>query len=244
MPAFVRPGKRRCYVNGMFTGLVEGTGKLRGRSRRGPGYRLDIATDLGPLELGESIAVSGACLTVAAMTHGAFEADISLETADKTTLGRVAPGGALNLERSLRLGDRLGGHLVSGHVDGVAVVRSVSAVGDAQRVVVAAPAELSPFIAAKGSVTLDGVSLTVNAVDGAELEIMLIPHTQQVTNLGRLAPGTEMNLEVDLLARYVVHYLQAAGGGSGQGGPPGTPGSGGGSTLKAALERAGLLRET
>ncbi len=231
----------------MFTGLVEGTGKLRSRARRGPGYRLEIETDLGPLELGESISVNGACLTVAAMTHGAFEADISLETADKTTLGRIGPGSSVNLERSLRLGDRLGGHLVSGHVDGVGVVRSVSAVGEAQRVVITAPAELAPFIAAKGSVALDGVSLTVNAVRGAELEIMLIPHTQQVTNLGRLAPGTEMNLEVDLLARYVVHYLEAAGGGSDQGGSPSTPGGGasgpgGGSTLKAALERAGLIR--
>ncbi len=219
----------------MFTGLVEGTGKLRGRSRRGPGYRLEIAMELGPLELGESIAVNGACLTVASMTQGAFEADISLETADKTTLGRLVPGSTLNLERSLRLGDRLGGHLVSGHVDGVARVRAVEQVGEAQRVVVSAPTELSPFIAAKGSVALDGVSLTVNAVDGAELEIMLIPHTQEVTSLGRLAPGTEMNLEVDLLARYVVRYLQTAGAGAAD-----TSGSG----LEAALERAGLLRES
>lgn len=224
----------------MFTGLVEGTGKLRGRARRGPGYRLEIATDLGPLELGESIAVSGACLTVAAMTSGAFEADISLETAEKTTLGRLAPGSTLNLERSLRLGDRLGGHLVSGHVDGVAVVRSVGAVGEATRVAVTAPAELSPYIAAKGSVALDGVSLTVNAVEGAELEIMLIPHTQAVTSLGKLRPGAEMNLEVDLLARYVVRYLQAAGGAAGEGGSPDAAGRG----LEAALERAGLLQKT
>lgn len=225
-----------CYVKRMFTGLVEGTGKLRGRSRRGPGYRLEIATDLGPLELGESIAVNGACLTVACMTQGAFEADISLETAEKTTLGKLVPGSALNLERSLRVGDRLGGHLVSGHVDGVAAVKAVEQAGEAQRVVVTAPAELSPFIAAKGSVALDGVSLTVNAVDGPDLEIMLIPHTQEVTSLGRLAPGTEMNLEVDLLARYVVRYLQTAGGEA--------DARAAGSGLEAALERAGLLRDS
>ncbi len=212
----------------MFTGLVETTGTLRERARRGPGYRLVIATGLGPLELGESIAVNGVCLTVAAHGAGCFDADVSLETADKTTLGRLPIGGAVNLERSLALGDRLGGHLVSGHVDGVARVTSVTNVGDALRVGVAAPKALSRFVAAKGSVALDGVSLTVNAVSGDDFEIMLIPHTQQLTNLHAIRPGSELNMEVDVLARYVVRYLESSGSES----------SGG---LQAALERAGLM---
>ena len=132
--------------------------------------------------------------------------------------------------------------MVSGHVDGVATVRSLGAVGEALRVVIAAPAGLAPFIAAKGSVALDGVSLTVNSVSGAEFEVMLIPHTQQVTNLAELRAGMEMNLEVDLLARYVVRYLQATSSGAGQGGsPPTAGGSEPGAGLEAALERAGLL---
>jgi riboflavin synthase len=210
----------------MFTGLVETTGKLRGRERRGPGFRLRIATELGPLELGESIAVSGACLTVVEHDASGFSADVSVETAEKTTLGRIGIGSAVNLERSLRLGDRLGGHLVTGHVDAVARVSSADPVGDALRVGVTIPAELAAFVAAKGSVTLDGVSLTVNERLPQGFEVMLIPHTREVTNLGAVRPGLEMNLEVDLLARYVVGYLTHA---------RETPG------LKAALENAGIL---
>lgn len=210
----------------MFTGLVETTGVLRAITPRGPGYRLSVDCDLGALELGESIAVSGACLTVAAIGPGGFEADISLETAQKTTLGTLSRGAALNLERSVRVGDRLGGHLVTGHVDGVATVGEVARVGEAVRVGVDCPAPLAPFIAAKGSVALDGVSLTVNALRSGGFEVMLIPHTQEITNLGAVRPGLQMNLEVDLLARYVVRYLSA---------------SSADSDLKAALERAGML---
>jgi riboflavin synthase len=191
----------------MFTGLVEATGVLERRERRGPGYRCTIRTDLGALELGESISVSGVCLTVVSMDASGFEADVSLETAEKTTLGEVLLGGAVNLERSLQVGDRLGGHIVSGHVDGVAQVSDLEEVGEAWRVRVEVPKELLRFVATKGSVALDGVSLTVNDVRGDQAEVMLIPHTRAVTTLKSLAPGVRLNLEVDLFARYVVRQL-------------------------------------
>jgi riboflavin synthase len=199
----------------VFTGLVAGTGKLISRERRGPGYRLVIGTTGLPgfdaLELGESIAVGGACLTVVARSRSDFEAEVSSETADKTTLGRLPLGAELNLERSLRVGDRLGGHWVSGHVDGVASVSGIETQGDAWLVRVSLPAELRRFVAAKGSVTLDGVSLTVNAVAGLQLSVMLIPHTRQVTSLKHWRTGAELNLEVDLVARYLVNYFEATG---------------------------------
>lgn len=191
----------------MFTGLVETTGELCARERRGPGFRLRVTCSLGGLALGESIAVSGACLTVIAHDDTGFDADVSLETAAKTTLGRLPIGTRVNLERSLQVGDRLGGHLVTGHVDGVARVRSVETIGDAWRVTLEPPHELSRFVAPKGSVSLDGTSLTVNGVSGDGFDVMLIPHTRQVTNLSRLAPGMELNMEVDLVARYVLRYL-------------------------------------
>jgi riboflavin synthase len=168
-----------------------------------------IEAELGPLSLGESVSVNGACLTVAQHFAGGFEADVSLETVERTTLGSLAPGDLVNLERSLALGDRLGGHLVSGHVDGVADVTALSDAGEAMRVTLRAPPGLLPFIAEKGSVTLEGVSLTVNRVAGAEFEVMLIPHTREVTNLREMPIGRKLNLEVDLLARYVVRYLEA-----------------------------------
>ena len=192
----------------MFTGLVEATGALRARDERGSGYELSIATTLGPLEIGESIAVNGACLTVTRTKPGLFMADISRETCERTTLGRAPLGATLNLERSLHFGDRLGGHLVSGHVDGVARVTACILVGTSLDVTIAFPPELSEYIAPKGSVVLDGVSLTVNRVSGSELSVMLIPHTLAVTNLKALEPETLLNLEVDLLARYVVNSLR------------------------------------
>jgi riboflavin synthase len=204
---------KQCYVESVFTGLVAGTGTLKSRERRGPGYRLVVgAAGLAGFEqlaLGESIAVSGACLTVVAAGPDYFEADVSLETADKTTLGRLAIGSELNLERSLKVGDRLGGHWVSGHVDGVARVESIEAQGEAWLVSVAFSPEQRRFLAAKGSVVLDGVSLTVNEVDGLSFKVVLIPHTRKVTNFRHLLPGTELNLEVDLVARYLVSYLEA-----------------------------------
>jgi riboflavin synthase len=219
----------------VFTGLIETTATLSAKSRRGPDQRLTIATTLAGLELGESIAVSGACLTVAALAKNGFEADISLETAEKTTLGRLEAGAKVNLERSLALGDRLGGHLVSGHVDGIARVTELQPTGDALRVMIGAPRELMRFVASKGSVALDGVSLTVNAVDERGFDVMLIPHTLAATNLGDLQAGRELNLEVDLLARYVVRYLESAGATAAQSAPERDM------NLRAALERAGML---
>ena len=147
----------------MFTGLVERKGTLARRSRRGPGYRLAIAAELGELVLGESISVSGACLTVVSFDGSGFEADVSLETTSKTTLGSLALGSAVNLERALKVGDRLGGHIVAGHVDAVAELVRIAPAGEAQRLSIAYPRELSRFIAPKGSITLDGVSLTVSS---------------------------------------------------------------------------------
>jgi riboflavin synthase len=155
------------------------------------------------------VSVNGACLTIIASDGRGFEADVSIETHERTTLGDLQAGGELNLERSVRAADRLGGHIVTGHVDGVARVTAVFREGDALRVGVESPAELSRFIAEKGSVALDGVSLTVNRVSGNDFEVMLIPHTLSATNLGDIRPGRRLNLEVDLVARYVVRYLEA-----------------------------------
>ena len=218
----------------MFTGLVETTGRIAARTARGSGQRIVVASDLGPLELGESISVNGACLTVAAMRTGQFEVDASTETLEKTTLGGLAVGSRVNLERAVRLADRLGGHLVSGHVDGVAEVAQTSEAGEALRVTLRAPDDLLPFIAPKGSVTLDGVSLTVNALRPEGFELMLIPHTLSVTTLGGMTAGRQLNLEVDLIARYVVHYLRAT---AGDGVPAGSRG------LEAALRQAGFLTD-
>ena len=211
----------------MFTGLVELKGILARRSRRGPGYRLTIEAALGALTLGESISVSGACLTVVSSDARGFDADVSLETAAKSTLGALPIGAAVNLERALKVGDRLGGHLVSGHVDAVAELVGVAPAGEAQRLSIAFPRELARFIASKGSITLDGVSLTVNAVSADQLEVMVIPHTLSVTTLGALQPGAPINLEVDTLARYAVRFLEVTGNGEPEAG------------LKQALRRAG-----
>jgi len=230
----------------MFTGLVETTGTLRARDRRGPGYRLAVQSSLQGLQVGESVAVNGACLTVTAASAGSFEADLSLETAELTSLGRLALGSTVNLERALALGSRLGGHLVSGHVDGLARVETVAAVGEALRVSLRYPPKLAPFLAEKGSVALDGVSLTINAVAESTFEVMLVPHTRAAANLDRIAPGREMNLEVDLLARYVVRTLVAARAAWGDGPSAASVASStadgsGEESLARALKRAGIV---
>ena len=217
----------------MFTGLVELKGVLARRTRRGPGYRLVVESALGPLVLGESVSVSGACLTVVSSDARSFEADVSLETASKTTLGALPLGAPLNLERALKVGDRLGGHLVSGHVDAVAELVRVAPAGEAQRLSVAYSHELARFIAVKGSITLDGVSLTVNDISADVLEVMVIPHTLSVTTLGDLRVGARINLEVDTLARYAVRFLEV--GGARENAPE--------AGLKDALRRAGYEHE-
>jgi riboflavin synthase len=192
----------------MFSGLVAALGRVERVTKDALGARMHFASPLGALVLGESIAVSGACLTVAALDPAGFVADLSRETLERTTLGRLAVGDPVNLERAVALGERLGGHLVTGHVDGIARVVRVEAVGDTRDVELESPAAFARFIAAKGSVTLDGVSLTVNEVAGVRFRVMLVPHTLAVTTLRDIAVGRECNLEVDLVARYVARWVE------------------------------------
>ncbi len=177
---------------------------------RGGDVRLVIACerlDLARVHIGDSICVQGCCLTATELGAKTFAADVSRETLNLTTLADFTPGTLVNLEPALRAGDALGGHLVSGHVDGVAQVLSLSGDARSTRVVLGAPAALARYLAPKGSVAVDGVSLTINAVEAASFGVNLIPHTQAVTTLGRLAPGARLNLEIDQVARYVARLL-------------------------------------
>lgn len=207
----------------MFTGLVEAKGTLVRRTQHGRDARLVIRGELvphgdqgrrDPIVLGESIAVDGVCLTVDTIVEAGgpgasvFEVDASSETLEKTTLGSLAVGSSVNLERALPIGGRLGGHIVSGHVDGVGRVVEKIPTGTALKVVFQAPAELARYIAPKGSICVSGVSLTVNGVSGATFDVMLIPHTRDKTSLDGLAVGAQVNLEVDILARYVARLLE------------------------------------
>jgi riboflavin synthase len=194
----------------MFTGLIEGVGRLAATERRGGDARLRIdvgSLPFGRVALGESIAVNGVCLTVVVFDASSFEADASNETLALTTLGALPVGRALNLERAMRADDRLGGHLVSGHVDGVGRVSAIAADARAQRWRFAAPAPLLRYVAQKGSICVDGVSLTVNAVDAAGFEVALVPHTIAHTAFAGTVVGDVVNLEVDLVARYVERLL-------------------------------------
>lgn len=198
----------------MFTGIVTDVGKVRSAEKRGD-LRLRIATgyDLDTVELGASIACSGVCLTVVDKGEDWFAVDVSAETLSKTAANRWREGATLNLERSLRLGDELGGHIVTGHVDAVGRVVSVSQEGDSMRLSIAVPRALGPMIAAKGSIALDGVSLTVNEVgeteDTTTLSINLIPHTALNTTFGQVEAEQQLNVEVDVLARYIDRMLAA-----------------------------------
>jgi riboflavin synthase len=193
----------------MFTGIIEAVGSVRGVKPAQSGLRVTIdagALDLAEVKVGDSIAVNGVCLTVTALAARRFDFDVSRETLD-CTLG-FESGARVNLEKSLRLADRLGGHLVSGHIDGVGTVVRFDPVGDDRLLAIEAPRELAKYIARKGSVAVNGVSLTVNAVDHSAFEINLIPHTLRATNLDGLAAGTKVNLEVDMLARYAERFLE------------------------------------
>ena len=199
----------------MFTGIIQAVGQVAALEPRGGDVRLRIAAPGWPLDdvaEGDSIAVAGVCLTALDLAADGFAADVSIETLNLTTLGRLAPGDGVNLEKALRLSDRLGGHLVSGHVDGVGRVVEIAADARSQRWTFEAPAALARYIAVKGSICIDGVSLTVNAVDGARFGVNLIPHTQAVTTFGTRRPGDAVNLEVDLLARYIERLQQAPAG--------------------------------
>jgi riboflavin synthase len=196
----------------MFTGIIQDTGTVAALSARGGDVRLAIRVgrlDLSKTAIGDSICVQGCCLTAVMVSGDLFEADLSRETLGLTTLGNLALGASVNLEPALRAGDALGGHLVSGHVDGVASVISQTTDARSTRLVIEAPLELARFIARKGSVALDGVSLTVNEVEGRRFGVNLIPHTRDVTTLGNLVPGAAVNLEIDPLARYVERLAQS-----------------------------------
>jgi len=192
----------------MFTGIITDVGRVRSVEKQGDTrFTIETAFDMDAVPIGASIANNGVCLTVVEKGPGWFAVQASAETLSKTTLGRWAEGTRVNLERSLKLGDELGGHLVYGHVDGVATLVDVRPDGESLRLTFEAPAGLEKYVASKGSVALDGVSLTINEVDGARFGINIIPHTQTATTFGDLKPGDRVNLEVDMLARYVARLV-------------------------------------
>ncbi len=196
----------------MFTGIIQAVGRIAMREPRGGDMRLVV--DAGSLGLddvraGDSIAVAGVCLTALDIDGSRFAADVSNETLALTTLGALATGDAVNLEKALRLSDRLGGHLVSGHVDGIGRIVAIDDDARSQRWTFELPLALARYIAVKGSVCIDGVSLTVNSVDGARFGVNLIPHTQAVTTFGRRRAGDPVNIEVDLMARYADRLASA-----------------------------------
>jgi len=194
----------------MFTGIVQAVGRVARLEPRGGDVRLHVDTaglDLADVQLGDSIAVSGVCLTAVTLEPHGFGADVSNETLSLTTLGQLKAGDPVNLEKALRLADRLGGHLVSGHVDGLGKVISVTPDGRSQRWTFEVPANLARYIAAKGSICIDGTSLTVNEVAGARFGVNLIPHTVAHTTFHAKRAGDAVNLEVDVIARYVERLV-------------------------------------
>lgn len=194
----------------MFTGIIEGPGVVRNfQPAAGGGRRLGVAAefDLGDTRLGDSIAVSGACLTVVAVGKNWFEADVAPETLTRTTLGRLRPGQVVNLERALRLSDRLGGHLVTGHVDGTGVIRDRQPAGNALIIRVGIEPDLSVLMVEKGSVAIDGISLTINNRGRDFVEVSVIPHTAGMTTIGAGRPGDVVNLETDIIGKYVRQLI-------------------------------------
>ena len=196
----------------MFTGIITDIGRVRSveqtdRDRR---YEIETTWDVSGIDLGASISHSGCCLTVVEKAEGWFAVEVSGETLDKTTLGTWAKGAPVNLERATRVGDELGGHIVSGHVDGLGTVVEIRPEGGSHRITIEAPQPLHRFIAAKGSITVDGVSLTVNTVEGQRFGLNIIPHTWEATTLGALKVGDAVNLEIDMLARYLARWQETA----------------------------------
>lgn len=222
----------------MFTGIILGKGKVKGKRPAGGGMTFELETDFPlpePVE-GESIAVNGVCLTAREIRGQRFLADVSPESLARTNLGRLGAGARVNLERALRLSDRLGGHMVSGHVDAVTTVRARRPLGDFTLFDFAVPEGLGRYIIAKGSVALDGISLTVNQVSDDHFTVSIIPHTLEITTLGELAVGDEVNLEVDLIGKYVEKLL------SPKDPRPGATAGEGGGLDQAFLAKHGFLR--
>ncbi|MCP4283096.1 MAG: riboflavin synthase [Gammaproteobacteria bacterium] len=221
----------------MFTGIIQAIGKLSSVQRSGTDMRLWVNTGLLTLddvELGDSIATNGVCLTVVDLPGDGYKADVSVETLSLSTLGSLKPGASLNLEKALTLNTRLGGHLVSGHVDGIGQVLSRKQDGRSIRFEIQAPAALARYIAHKGSICVDGASLTVNAVTGSRFELNIVPHTLEETIMSGYRAGCRVNLEVDLIARYLERLLL--------GDRAADPGTGDGLTLET-LARHGFLRD-
>lgn len=196
----------------MFTGIVTDIGRVREvrETERDRRYEIQTAWDVSGIDLGASISHAGCCLTVTEKGTDWFAVEVSNETLSKTTLGAWKAGDGVNLERAAKLGDEMGGHVVAGHVDGLGRVVSITPEGGSHRVEVEAPAPLHRYIAAKGSITVDGVSLTVNSVAGQVFSLNIIPHTWDVTTLGRLKAGDPVNLEIDMLARYLARWQETA----------------------------------
>jgi riboflavin synthase len=197
----------------MFTGIITDIGRIRSAEQRGDlRLTIDCGYDMAGVDLGASIACSGVCLTLVDKGEGWFAVDVSAETVSRTAPNMWAEGATLNLERALKVGDELGGHIVTGHVDGVGEVEGAVEIGGSTRIAVIAPEAVAPYLAAKGSVALDGVSLTVNEVetlsDGVRFAINLIPHTAEQTNFAQIAPGRKVNIEIDILARYLGRMME------------------------------------
>jgi len=194
----------------MFTGIVLTTGKVSVKERTEDAMTIRVesqAFDLSDVDIGDSIAVSGACLTVVGLATNKFDADVSLETLSKTTLGSKINGGSVNLEKAMKADSRFGGHIVTGHVDGLGMVREVEEVGDYIKFTIEVPSDLSRYFAAKGSVCVDGVSLTINTAADCNFTFMTIPHTLSITTLGELKKNIEVNLEIDIIARYLERLI-------------------------------------
>ncbi|MBY5267798.1 riboflavin synthase [Spiribacter salinus] len=218
----------------MFTGIIQAMGRLRESRQMGEDRRLRIDTDgldMTAVRIGDSIAVNGCCLTAIEVDEQGFAADVSIESLTRTTLGRLSPGDTLNLEPALTLATPLGGHLVSGHVDGVGEVVLREPAGRSEHWRFRAPSEIAHYIAAKGSIAIEGISLTVNAVEAATFDVNIVPHTAAVTTFGDYQAGQPVNLEVDLVARYLERLLQ------------GSEIAGQGGVSEALLKRSGFMGE-
>ncbi|CAM3708816.1 riboflavin synthase [Parendozoicomonas haliclonae] len=225
----------------MFTGIIEAVGSIRRMEERGGDVRLHVATgklDLGDVKLGDSIATNGVCLTAVTLPGDGFTADVSRETLRRTSLGELSVGSPVNLEKAMMPTSRFGGHIVSGHVDGVGRIVDITPSGRSLIYRVEAPAEIARYIAEKGSITVDGVSLTVNAVESAIFSLNIVPHTAEETIITHYRPGSRVNLEVDIIARYLERLLSA--GQNGQ--QPAHSGGAAGGMTEGFLAEHGFMR--